>query len=629
MANIRVLGMKKSYKQMLSELNHGSKDAIVAVRVDGVLTDLSAEWAPEAPVDWVSGGTAEGRDILRHSCAHLLAQAVKDLYPSARLAIGPVIDDGFYYDFSCDETFAPEDLDRIEARMRQLAQAAQEVRRHQWSRAEAIEYFSSIGEDFKVELIQAIPEGEDITVYQQGSFIDLCRGPHVPDTSKIPAFKLLKSSGAYWRADASQASLQRIYGTAWESTEALEAYLLDRAERERRDHRRIGKAMGLFHTQKEAPGMIFWHAHGYTVYRLLMDFMRQIYAMRYREVKTPQLVSKDLWEASGHWDMFQQNMFVSESEKQAYAVKPMNCPCHVQIYNQDLKSYRDLPVRLGEFGCCHRNEPSGTLSGLMRVRQFVQDDGHIFCTLDQIASEVKAFIDDAYYVYQVFGFTEVIVRLSTRPERRVGSESNWDHAEQALASILDALGIVWALQPGEGAFYGPKIEFSLKDCLGRVWQCGTVQIDFSMPERLGAYYIDAEGQKRHPVMLHRAILGSLERFMGILIEHYAGELPLWLAPVHAVVMNITDASLPYAQEVYASLKASGMRVELDARNEKIGYKVREHVMRKVPYLIVLGKRESDARAINVRHKGESLELSLEAWKDSVLPQCAMPIYQGI
>lgn len=618
----------KSYEEILKDLESAFRKKVVAVRISDKIFDIKTTVKAGEAFEWIEAASPEGLETIRHSCAHLMAQAVQQLYPGVKVGIGPVIEHGFYYDFSYPDSFTPEDLVKIEKRMHAIAAKNIPIARRELGRDEAKRCFHDLGETFKLDVIDSIPSEDCLSVYQQGDFMDLCRGPHVPHTGHLKAFKLTKCSGAYWRGDANQPMLQRIYGTAWATEEDLQRHLTQLAERERRDHRRIGKVMDLFHTQKEAPGMIFWHANGWTLYGLLMQFMQQLYRDKYQEVRTPQLVSKELWEASGHWDMFHQNMFISESEKQEYAVKPMNCPCHVQIYNQELRSYRDLPLRLAEFGCCHRNEPSGTLSGLMRVRQFVQDDGHIFCSMDQIASEVKSFIKEAFNVYRIFGFEEIIIRLSTRPENRVGLEEHWDHAELALKNILDELEIPWELQPGEGAFYGPKVEFSLRDCLDRVWQCGTIQIDFSMPERLGASYIAADGQKERPVMLHRAILGSLERFIGILIEHHAGDFPLWMAPVQCVVLNISESSIEYCKEQVKKLRALGLRVELDVRNEKIGYKIREHVLRKVPYVLVAGAREVEDQTLNVRHKGESVTLSLDAWWTMIKDQCSIPVYDS-
>jgi threonyl-tRNA synthetase len=613
----------------LKQLPKDQADKMVAAMYNDRYLDLDSSVPEDAILRWVEGGSSEGLDMIRHSSAHLLAHAVKALYPDAQVVIGPVIEHGFYYDFSYHRPFTPEDLDKIEQHMQSLAKKKMRILRLEMPREKLMEMFKDKGEHYKVEIIKSIPEGETISLYAQEDFSDVCRGPHVLHTGALGAFKLLKCSGAYWRGDAQNEMLQRIYGTAWATQADLEKYLTQLAERERRDHRRLGKVMNLFHTQKEAPGMVFWHAMGWTIYQTLMGFIRQMYRDKYQEVRTPQLVGRELWEASGHWELFQDNMFVSESEKHEYAVKPMNCPCHVQIYNQSIRSYRDLPYRLGEFGTCHRNEPSGTLSGLMRVRQFVQDDGHIFCTLDQIESEVRAFVKEAFSVYKVLGFEEVIVRLSTRPAMRVGQEADWDRAEASLEKILDAMGIAWELQPGEGAFYGPKLEFSLRDCLDRIWQCGTIQVDFSMPVRLGATYIAPTGQKETPVMLHRAILGSLERFIGILIEHYAGDFPLWLAPVQCVVLNITEKDAEYCQTQAKWLKDRAVRVEVDIREEKISYKIREHVLQKVPYIIVIGPKEAEAGLINVRYKGESTLTTLEDWWKSVQDQCNVPLCSTI
>lgn len=615
----------QTVQALFKKLSSSMREHTVAVTHNGIYLDFSHVVADDADVVWIDGRSAEGLDVLRHSSAHLMAHAVKDLYPAAQVVIGPVIENGFYYDFHYGESFTPDDLEKIEAHMHVLAKKNMPLIRSVWTRDALIDMFTKKGEYYKVEIIRAIPEGEDISLYTQDYFSDVCRGPHVLHSGMLRGFKLLKCSGAYWRGDAQNEMLQRIYGTAWANKEDLARYLTQLAERERRDHRRLGKVMHLFHTQHEAPGMVFWHAKGWVIYRELMRFIRQAgYGRKYQEVRTPQLVARELWESSGHWDLFAHNMFISESEKQQYAVKPMNCPCHVQIYNQSIKSYRDLPYRLAEFGCCHRNEPSGTLSGLMRVRQFVQDDGHIFCTIEQIAEEVKSFVQEAFDVYQALGFTDIKVRLSTRPTERVGREEDWDHAEQALGSILNELKLDWELQPGEGAFYGPKIEFSLRDCLDRLWQCGTIQIDFSMPVRLGAHYIASTGQKESPVMLHRAILGSLERFIGILIEHYAGDLPLWLAPVQCVIANITDKDTEYCYAQAQWLKSRGVRVEVDCRQEKISYKIREHVVQKIPYIIVIGPKEAEAGLVNVRYKGESTVCTLEEWWQSVQKDYNMP-----
>ena len=591
-------------REVAESIGPGLAKAALAGRVDGRLVDTSYRIEDDAELAIVTERDPEGLEILRHSSAHLLAQAVKELYPEAQVTIGPVVENGFYYDFAYDRAFTPEDLERIEKKMAEIAKRDLPVQRQVMPRDEAVQFFRDMGEDYKAEIIAAIPEGEEISLYRQGDFVDLCRGPHVPSTGRLKAFKLMKVAGAYWRGDPRNPMLQRIYGTAWADKKALKAYLQRLAEAEKRDHRRLGRQLDLFHVQEEAPGMIFWHPRGWTVYRLIMEYIRGVIgAAGYQEVHTPELVDRSLWERSGHWEKFRDDMFTTHSEHRDYAIKPMNCPCHVQIYNRGVKSYRDLPLRLAEFGSCHRNEPSGTLHGLMRLRNFVQDDAHIFCTEDQIQDEVSAFIDLLFRVYRDFGFEDVGIRLSTRPEQRVGSEEVWDKAEQALQAALDAQGLDWTLQPGEGAFYGPKIEFSLTDCLERVWQCGTIQVDFSMPGRLGAEYVAEDGSRRPPVMLHRAILGSIERFVGILIEHHAGAFPAWLAPVQAVVLNITDRQAGYAGEVANALKKQGFRVETDLRNEKIGYKIREHSLQRVPYLLVVGDRELADRTLAVRTRG--------------------------
>jgi threonyl-tRNA synthetase len=602
-------------RQVAEAIGPGLAKAAVAGRVDGRLVDLSFLIERDAAVEIITPQDDAGLEVIRHSTAHLLAQAVKELYPKAQVTIGPVIEDGFYYDFAFERPFTTEDLEKIEQKMRELAKAALPIERKVVSRQEAIEFFRRQGEEYKAKIIEEIPEGEEISLYTQGSFTDLCRGPHVPDTGKLKAFKLTKVAGAYWRGDARNEMLQRIYGTAWADQEQLEAYLKRLEEAEKRDHRRLGKQLDLFHLQEEAPGMVFWHPKGWRIYQVIEQYIRSKLQERgYQEVRTPQIVERSLWEKSGHWDKFGDLIFTTRAENRDYAIKPMNCPCHVQIYNQGLKSYRDLPLRLAEFGSCHRNEPSGTLHGLLRVRGFVQDDAHIFCTEAQIQDEVLAFIDLLFEVYRDFGFDNVQVKLSTRPENRVGSEEMWDKAEKALEEALARKGLAWQLQAGEGAFYGPKIEFALKDCLGRVWQLGTIQIDFSMPERLGASYVAEDGSRQTPVMLHRAILGSLERFIGILLEHYAGLLPLWLAPVQAVVLNITDHQRDYAKEVQDAMLARGFRVEADLRNEKISYKIREHSMQRVPYLLIVGDKEMLSRQVAVRtQQGKNLGvMSLEA-----------------
>jgi threonyl-tRNA synthetase len=579
----------------------GLAKAALAGKVGDKMVDTSYVIDHDVNLNIVTNKDEDGLDIIRHSTAHLLAQAVKELFPSAQITIGPVIEDGFYYDIAYQEPFTPEDLKRIEKKMQELAKRDFQVSRKVMRRDDAVEYFRSIGEEYKAQIIEDIPQNEEISLYSQGEFTDLCRGPHVPSTGKLKAFKLMKLAGAYWRGDSRNAMLQRIYGTAWANKNDLKDYLHKLEEAEKRDHRKLARQLDLFHTQEEAPGMVFWHHNGWTVYQAVTDYIRRtILENGYEEVHTPQLVDRVLWEKSGHWAKFRDDMFTTESENRDYAVKPMNCPCHIQIYNQGLKSYRDLPLRMSEFGSCHRNEPSGTLHGLMRLRNFVQDDAHIFCTEDQIQSEVSQFIDLLFEVYADFGFTDVIIKLSTRPEQRVGSDEVWDKAEHALEKALNAKGLDWDLQPGEGAFYGPKIEFSLRDCLGRVWQCGTIQVDFSMPGRLDASYVAEDGTKHVPVMLHRAILGSLERFIGILIEHHAGAFPTWLAPWQVVVMCITDRQHEYAQKVEKSLRNQGFRAKSDLRNEKIGFKIREHTLQKVPYLLVIGDREMETNTVAVR-----------------------------
>ncbi|OQX45776.1 MAG: threonine--tRNA ligase, partial [Candidatus Sedimenticola endophacoides] len=559
------------------------KEAALAGRVDGRLVDASHVIGRDAELAIITERDADGIDIIRHSTAHLLAQAVKQLFPDAQVTIGPTIEDGFYYDFAYQRPFTAEDLQAIEAKMGELAKADHPVSRQVMPRDQALRLFRDMGEAYKAELIESIPAGEVLSLYTQGEFTDLCRGPHVPSTGRLKAFKLMKLAGAYWRGDSRNEMLQRVYGTAWRDKKELKAYLTRLEEAEKRDHRKIGKAQDLFHTQEEAPGMVFWHDKGWQVYLLIQAYIRdKLRDNGYQEVHTPQVIDRSLWEKSGHWDKFGDMIFTTHSENRDFAIKPMNCPAHIQIYNHGLKSYRDLPLRLAEFGSCHRNEPSGTLHGLMRVRNFVQDDAHIFCTEDQILPEVSDFIDLLFEIYRDFGFNEVLVKLSTRPEQRVGEDALWDKAERSLQEALDQKGLAWELQPGEGAFYGPKIEFSLKDCLNRVWQCGTIQLDFSMPGRLDASYIAEDNSKQVPVMLHRAILGSLERFIGILIEEYAGAMPLWLAPVQAVVMNITDRQSDYVKKVAENLNKQGFRVETDLRNEKIGFKIREHALARVP-----------------------------------------------
>ncbi|MDV3241598.1 MAG: threonine--tRNA ligase, partial [Methylocaldum sp.] len=586
----------------------GVAKAALGGRIDGKLVDLSTLVEHDAAVEIVTGKDADGLEIIRHSTAHLLAQAVKALYPSAQVTIGPVVENGFYYDFAFERPFTPEDLEAIEKKMTELAAKAIPVRREVMRREEAVKFFRDQGEHYKAEIIEAIPQGEQISLYSQGDFTDLCRGPHVPDTGKLRAFKLMKVAGAYWRGDSRNAMLQRVYGTAWADKKDLDAYLHRLEEADKRDHRKIGKLQDLFHTQEEAPGMVFWHPNGWALYQQVEQYMRRVFRENgYQEIRCPQILDVSLWKASGHWDNFHENMFFTASENREYAVKPMNCPGHIQVFKQHLHSYRELPIRFGEFGSCHRNEPSGTLHGIMRVRGFNQDDGHVFCAEDQIQAEVVAFIGVLRKVYADFGFTDIQYKLSTRPPKRLGSDEIWDKAEAALMAALAAQDIEYQLQPGEGAFYGPKIEFTLKDAIGRVWQCGTIQVDFMMPGRLGAEYVGEDNARHTPVMLHRAIIGSMERFIGILIEHYAGYFPLWLAPVQAVVLNITGNQAEYAAELAAELVKQGFRVKSDLRNEKIGFKIREHTVQRVPYLLIVGDKELDSRTVSVRtQKGQDL-----------------------
>jgi threonyl-tRNA synthetase len=590
------------------DIGAGLARAALAGKVNGELVDTSYLIEQDADIAIITDRDEEGLDIIRHSTSHLMAQAVKQLFPEAQVTIGPVIDDGFYYDFSYAPGFTPEDLTKIEKRMAELVKQDIPLVREEISREAGIEKFRAMGENYKAEILEDIPKGETLSLYGQGDFIDLCRGPHVPSTGKLKAFKLMKLAGAYWRGNSDNEMLQRVYGTAWSDNKALKQYIHRLEEAEKRDHRKIGKNLDLFHLQEEASGMVFWHDNGWRIYREVENYIRDVIQKNgYQEVRTPQVVDRTLWEKSGHWDKFGDMIFSTHSENRDYAVKPMNCPCHVQIFNQGLKSYRDLPLRMAEFGSCHRNEPSGTLHGLMRLRGFTQDDAHIFCTEDQIQDEVSTFMDLLQEVYADFGFNDIIVKLSTRPENRVGSDEEWDKAEHALERALNNKGLDWDLQPGEGAFYGPKIEFSLKDCLGRVWQCGTIQVDFSMPGRLDAKYIADDGSKQVPVMLHRAILGSLERFIGILIEEYAGAFPTWLSPRQVVVMGISEHQSEYAKKITKELQNKGFRADIDLRNEKIGYKIREHTLRRVPYLLVVGDREAQDNAVAVRtRKGEDL-----------------------
>ncbi len=595
-------------EEIAADIGPGLARAALAGKVDGQILDTSHVIENDTSLSIITDRDEEGLEIIRHSTAHLLAQAVKTLFPKAQVTIGPVIENGFYYDFSYEESFTPDDLVAIEKKMMELAKQDLKVERSVMPREEAIDFFLNMGEKYKSEIIRDIPHGQIISLYKQGDFIDLCRGPHVPGTGRIKAFKLMKIAGAYWRGNSDNEMLQRIYGTAWANKKDLKAYLKRLEEAEKRDHRRIGKIMNLFHTQEEAPGMIFWHQRGWEIYLAVQNYIRnKLKDHGYQEIHTPQIVDRTLWEKSGHWEKFSDMMFTTHSENRDYAVKPMNCPCHIQVFNQGLKSYRDLPLRLAEFGSCHRNEPSGTLHGLMRVRNFVQDDAHIFCTEDQIQGEVDSFIDLVFEVYRDFGFEDIAVALSTRPEQRVGSDELWTKAEHALEVALNTKGLDWKLQPGEGAFYGPKIDFVLRDCLGREWQCGTMQVDFSMPGRLDAQYVAEGGDRKTPVMLHRAILGSIERFIGVLIEHYEGNLPLWLAPVQAVIMNITDKQRDAVENTREFLKNKGIRAISDLRNEKIGFKIREHTIERIPYLLVVGDREADSNSVAVRMRsGEDL-----------------------
>ncbi|MGZ5013587.1 MAG: threonine--tRNA ligase [Methylobacter sp.] len=607
-------GSKREYDQTVTvmdvaqSIGSGLAKATLAGKINGTLVDASTLIEQDATLQLITAKDEDGISVIRHSTAHLLAQAVKQLFPSAQVTIGPVIENGFYYDFSYERPFTPEDLIAIEKKMEQLATEDYPVHRMVLSRDEAVKFFRNLGENYKAEIIESIPANEDLSLYEQGGFTDLCRGPHVPSTGKLKVFKLMKIAGAYWRGNSDNEMLQRIYGTAWGDKKDLQAYLHRLEEAEKRDHRKLAKTLDLFHSQEEAPGMVFWHEKGWTIYQQVEQYIREKLRVNgYGEVRTPQVVDRSLWEKSGHWEKFGDMIFTTHSENRDYAIKPMNCPCHVQIYNQGLKSYRDLPIRLAEFGSCHRNEPSGTLHGLMRVRNFVQDDAHIFCTEDQIQDEVSTFIDLLFDVYKDFGFEEIIIKLSTRPADRVGDDSVWDKAENALELALNTKGLKWDLQPGEGAFYGPKIEFSLKDCIGRVWQCGTIQVDFSMPGRLDATYIAEDGSRQVPVMLHRAILGSLERFIGILIEQHAGTFPLWLSPVQVVVLNITDRHAEYASQIMLDLEKQGIRAKIDLRNEKIGFKIREHSMQRVPYLVIIGDKELEQQRITVRtQKGDDL-----------------------
>jgi threonyl-tRNA synthetase len=594
--------------ELAQAIGPGLARAALAGRVNGKLVDTSHRIEADAEVAIITDKDREGIELLRHSTAHLLAHAVKELFPDAQVTIGPVIEDGFYYDFAYKRPFTPDDIAAIEKRMQEIAKRDLKVERQVMPRDQAVKFFRDMGEHYKAEIIAAIPDGEPISLYRQDKFIDLCRGPHVPSTGKLKVFKLMRVAGAYWRGDSKNEMLQRIYGTAWGKKEDQDAYLTRIEEAEKRDHRKLGRQLELFHTQDEAPGMVFWHPKGWVIWQRIEQYMRRIQEESgYLEVRAPQVIDVSLWKRSGHWDNFRENMFFTESESRNYAVKPMNCPGHVQIFNQGLKSYRDLPLRLAEFGSCHRNEPSGALHGLMRVRSFTQDDAHIFCTDDQVAPEVVRFIDLLGRVYADFGFDEILVKFSTRPAKRVGTDAQWDRSEAVLKAALDHKGLEYGLQPGEGAFYGPKIEFSLKDSLGRVWQCGTMQLDFSMPQRLGAEYVGEDNARHVPVMLHRAILGSFERFIAILIEHTAGAMPLWLAPVQVAVLSITERQSDYVNDVTGQLKQAGLRAVADLRNEKISYKIREHSLQKLPYQVIVGDQEVAARKVAVRtRKGEDL-----------------------
>lgn len=609
-------------------IGQGLARAAIAGKINGKLVDVYSQIEGDSELAIITEKDAEGLEIIRHSCAHLLAHAVKELFPEAQVTIGPVIENGFYYDFSYRRSFTPEDLQAIEKRMLEISKRDLKIERKIVERTEAINFFKQQGEHYKAQIIESIPGDEDLSLYSQGNFTDLCRGPHVPATSKIKVFKLMKVAGAYWRGDSKNEMLQRIYGTAWTNKDDQKNYLHRLEEAEKRDHRKLGKQLDLFHTQDEAPGMVFWHPKGWILWQQIEQYMRNILDQNgYQEIRTPQILDKDLWVRSGHWENFRENMFTTHSDERDFAIKPMNCPGHVQVFNQGLRSYRELPIRLAEFGSCHRNEASGALHGIMRVRGFTQDDAHIFCTEDQIQDEVVRFIDLLKIVYADFGFKELLVKLSTRPQKRVGSEAQWDKSEAALKAALSEAKLEWELQLGEGAFYGPKIEFSLKDCIGRVWQCGTLQLDFSMPDRLGAEYVAEDNSRQVPVMLHRAILGSMERFIGILIENYAGALPLWLSPEQVVVLNISRTQIDYAQEVTAQLKQYGIRVSLDLRNEKITYKIREHSLQKLPYQIIVGDEEVRTNKVAVRNRaGESLgQMTLQALLEHLKEEISLRI----
>jgi len=611
--------------EVANSIGSGLAKAALAGKVDGQVVDTSYTIQKNANLAIITAKDAEGLDVIRHSTAHLLAYAVKELFPEAQVTIGPVIENGFYYDFSYSRPFTPEDLIEIEKRMTLLANKDEPVLRQVLPRDEAMSYFKKIGENYKAEIISSIPAGEDVSLYSEGAFTDLCRGPHVPSTGKLKHFKLMKVAGAYWRGDHRNEMLQRVYGTAWSTKDELQQYLTMLEEAEKRDHRKLGRELDLFHIDDHAPGLVFWHPKGWTIWQMVEQYMRQVYRDNgYLEVKGPQIIDKTLWEKTGHWDKYRDNMFTTESEKRDYALKPMNCPGHILIYKQGIKSYRDLPLRLGEFGQCHRNEPSGGLHGIMRVRGFTQDDGHIFCTEDHILSECVNYTTLLQKVYKDFGFNNIIYKVATRPENRIGSDAIWDKAEHALIESLRASGCEFEISPGDGAFYGPKIEYTLKDAIGRHWQCGTMQVDFSMPERLDAEYVAEDGSRQRPVMLHRAIVGSLERFIGILIEEHAGSLPVWLAPTQVIVCNITDSQADYVQFVANKLKNQGLRVELDLRNEKITYKIREHSLQKLPYILVVGDKEKAAGSVAVRARGHKDlgVMSLEDFSQKIVSDVA-------
>ena len=619
-------GSTRSYSKNITvadvalDIGEGLARAALAGKVGDQLVDLSYEISSDSNLSIITARDQEGIDVIRHSTAHLLAYAVKELFPDAQVTIGPVIDNGFYYDFSYKRPFTPEDLSTIEKKMAELAKKDFTVERIVMDRKEAIKHFKGIKEEYKSEIIESIPDAEEVSLYKEGDFIDLCKGPHVPSTGKLKVFKLMKVAGAYWRGDSNNEMLQRIYGTAWATKDELKEYLYRLEEAEKRDHRKLGKQLDLFHIQDNAPGMVFWHAKGWALWLVVEGYIRQMFKdYGYKEIRTPTVLDKTLWEKSGHWENYQDHMFTTASENRVYAVKPMNCPGHVEVFKKTLHSYRDLPLRLAELGSCHRNEPSGALHGLMRVRGFTQDDAHIFCTEAQVKDEVKSFNDMLYKAYQDFGFKDVEVVLSTRPEKRIGSDEIWDKSEEALGSALKEVGQEYKIQPGEGAFYGPKIEYILKDSLGRIWQCGTIQLDFNLPKRLGAEYIDEDNSKKHPVMLHRVIVGSMERFIGILIEHYAGLMPLWLAPIQVILLNIADAHKPYTEKLKSRFEENGIRCESDLRNEKITYKIREHSIQRIPYLVVIGDREVQEQQVTVRaHNGDDLGLmSFDSFLDKL------------